>query len=89
MKLGLMMVLTPDLAEARDFSGDILGLRLTADTPSQLIFDVAGAELHLPMRRARPAAPPRRERRDDLRHRSPIHRRRDAPDDRKGRHLPA
>lgn len=47
MKLGLMMVLTPDLAEAGAFYGDVLGLRLTASTPSQLIFDVAGAELHI------------------------------------------
>ena len=56
MKLGLMMVLTPDLAQARAFYGDMLGLRLTASTPSQLVFDLAGTELHV-FECAEPAPP--------------------------------
>ena len=47
MKLGFTMVLTPDLEEAQRFYGDVLGLELKDQTPSQLIFDVVGAEFHV------------------------------------------
>ncbi len=47
MKLGLLMVLTPDLPEAERFYGEALGLRLTGRAPNQLIFDVDGTELHV------------------------------------------
>lgn len=47
MKLGLMMVLTPDLTEAERFYGEILGLRLADRAPNQLVFDLEGTELHV------------------------------------------
>lgn len=47
MKLGLMMVLTPDLPEAERFYGEVLGLRLTGRAPNQLIFDLGVTELHV------------------------------------------
>lgn len=47
MKLGLIMVLTPDLAQAERFYGDVLELDLKASGPGQLIFDLGGAELHV------------------------------------------
>ncbi|MES3027033.1 MAG: VOC family protein [Pseudomonadota bacterium] len=47
MKLGLMMVLTPDLAEAERFYGEVLGLRLADRAPNQLIFDLSGTEFHV------------------------------------------
>jgi catechol 2,3-dioxygenase-like lactoylglutathione lyase family enzyme len=47
VKLGLMMVLTPDLTEAERFYGEILGLRLADRAPNQLIFDLEGTEFHV------------------------------------------
>jgi catechol 2,3-dioxygenase-like lactoylglutathione lyase family enzyme len=47
LKLGLIMVLTPDLAEAERFYGDVLGLKLKDKAASQLIFDVDGTEFHV------------------------------------------
>jgi len=47
MKLGLIMVLTPDLAEADRFYRDVLGLVLIDRTPNQLVFDLAGTEFHV------------------------------------------
>ena len=47
MKLGAMMVLTPDLDEARSFYRDVLGLSLKDETPNQLVFDLAGTEFHV------------------------------------------
>ena len=47
MKLGLMMVLTPDLTEAERFYGEVLGLRLTDRAPGQLVFDLDVTELHV------------------------------------------
>lgn len=47
MKLGMTMVLTPDLAEAERFYSDVLGLWLTDRTPSQLAFDLGGTTLQV------------------------------------------
>lgn len=43
MKLGLIMVLTPDLEEAERFYRDVIGLALVDKAASQLVFDLAGA----------------------------------------------
>jgi catechol 2,3-dioxygenase-like lactoylglutathione lyase family enzyme len=47
MKLGMIVVLAPDLDEARSFYRDRLGLRLTDETANQLVFDLAGTEFHV------------------------------------------
>ena len=47
MKLGMIVVLTPDLDEARRFYGDLLGLTLARESANQLIFDLAGTEFHV------------------------------------------
>ena len=47
MQLGVIVVLTPDLAEARRFYGDVLGLSLKDEAPNQLVFDLSGAEFHV------------------------------------------
>ena len=47
MKLGVVVVLTPDLDEARRFYRDLLGLGLTAESANQLVFDLDGAQLHV------------------------------------------
>jgi catechol 2,3-dioxygenase-like lactoylglutathione lyase family enzyme len=47
VKLGMIVVLTPDLIEARRFYGHLLGLTLVRDSTSQLIFDLAGTEFHV------------------------------------------
>lgn len=47
MKLGMIVVLTPDLDEARRFYADLLGLGLTRESANQLIFDVGGTEFHV------------------------------------------
>jgi catechol 2,3-dioxygenase-like lactoylglutathione lyase family enzyme len=47
VKLGMIVVLTPDLDEARRFYGDWLGLKLDRETGNQLIFDLGGTELHV------------------------------------------
>ncbi|HEY3889226.1 MAG TPA: VOC family protein [Caulobacteraceae bacterium] len=47
MKLGMIVVLTPDLDEARRFYRDVLALSLTAETASQLVFDLGGTEFHV------------------------------------------
>jgi catechol 2,3-dioxygenase-like lactoylglutathione lyase family enzyme len=47
MKLGVIVVLTPDLDEARRFYRDVLDLKLTGETANQLAFDLAGTEFHV------------------------------------------
>ncbi len=47
MKLGMIVVMTPDLDEARAFYRDLLGLNLTVETANQLIFDLDESELHV------------------------------------------
>jgi glyoxylase I family protein len=47
MKLGFIMVLTPDLAEAERFYRDVLGLALTDKASRQLVFDLAGNEFRV------------------------------------------
>jgi catechol 2,3-dioxygenase-like lactoylglutathione lyase family enzyme len=47
VKLGVVVVLTPDLDEARRFYRDLLGLGLAAENANQLVFDLDGAELHV------------------------------------------
>jgi catechol 2,3-dioxygenase-like lactoylglutathione lyase family enzyme len=47
MKLGMIVVMTPDLDEARRFYRDLLGLRLAAETASQLVFDLDGSEFNV------------------------------------------
>ncbi|MGH6958542.1 MAG: VOC family protein [Caulobacteraceae bacterium] len=47
MKLGLVMVLTPDLHEARTFYGDLLELPLKAEGQRELVFDMGGQALHV------------------------------------------
>ena len=43
----MIVVLTPDLDEARRFYGEVLGLRLAGETANQLIFDLAGTAFHV------------------------------------------
>jgi len=47
MQLGVIVILTPDLDEARRFYRDVLGLKLRREAANQLIFDLGGAELHV------------------------------------------
>lgn len=47
MKLGLIMVLTPDLEEAERFYRDVIGLALVDKAASLLVFDLAGAAFHV------------------------------------------
>ena len=47
MKVGLIMVLTPDLAVAERFYGEALGLDLKRKGEGQLVFDAGGTELHV------------------------------------------
>jgi glyoxylase I family protein len=47
LKLGFIMVLTPDLAEAERFYGDALGLALIEKTSNQLVYELAGAEFRV------------------------------------------
>jgi catechol 2,3-dioxygenase-like lactoylglutathione lyase family enzyme len=47
MKLGVIVILTPELDEARRFYGDVLGLSLKDEAPNQLILDLGGTELHV------------------------------------------
>jgi catechol 2,3-dioxygenase-like lactoylglutathione lyase family enzyme len=47
MKLGMIVVMTPDLDEARAFYRDVLALSLTAETANQLVFDLGGSEFHV------------------------------------------
>lgn len=47
MKLGMIVLLTPDLDEARRFYGDLLGLTLEREAANQLIFDLAGTAFHV------------------------------------------
>jgi catechol 2,3-dioxygenase-like lactoylglutathione lyase family enzyme len=47
MKLGLIMVLTPDLAEAERFYGGVLDLELKMKASDQLVFDLGETELHV------------------------------------------
>ena len=54
VKLGFIMVLTPDLAEAERFYREALGLVLIDKTPHQLVYELAGAELRI-IRCAEPA----------------------------------
>ena len=55
MKLGFIMVLTPDLAEADRFYRDVLGLPLIDRTSNQLVFDLNGTEFRV-FQCAEPAA---------------------------------
>lgn len=43
MKLAMMMVLTPDLAEARRFYGEVLGFRVIAEDDRRLTLEHDGA----------------------------------------------
>jgi catechol 2,3-dioxygenase-like lactoylglutathione lyase family enzyme len=54
VKLGFIMVLAPDLAEAERFYRDALGLALIDKTPNQLVYALAGTELRV-FRCAKPA----------------------------------
>ncbi len=47
MKLGMIVVLTPDLEEARRFYRDAVGLGLSGETADQLVFDLGGTEFHV------------------------------------------
>jgi catechol 2,3-dioxygenase-like lactoylglutathione lyase family enzyme len=47
VKLGVVVVLTPDLDEARRFYRDLLGLGLAGESANQLVFDLDGAALHV------------------------------------------
>ncbi|HEY5008114.1 MAG TPA: VOC family protein [Caulobacteraceae bacterium] len=47
MKLGMIVVMTPDLDEARAFYRDVLGLSLTVETGNQLVFDLGGTAFHV------------------------------------------
>ena len=47
MKLGFIMVLAPDLAEAERFYRDVLGLVLVDKTTNQLGFDLVGTEFRV------------------------------------------
>jgi catechol 2,3-dioxygenase-like lactoylglutathione lyase family enzyme len=47
LRLGFIMVLTSDLAEAERFYREVLGLTLTGRTPNQLVFDLAGTEFRV------------------------------------------
>jgi catechol 2,3-dioxygenase-like lactoylglutathione lyase family enzyme len=47
MKLGMIMVLAPDLAEAARFYGEVLGLSLRGRAADHLVFDLAGTEFHV------------------------------------------
>jgi catechol 2,3-dioxygenase-like lactoylglutathione lyase family enzyme len=47
MQLGVIVILTPELDEARRFYRDVLGLGLQREAANQLIFDLGGAELHV------------------------------------------
>ncbi len=54
MRLGPVLVMTPDLDAALDFYGEALGLPLSGREPNQLRFDLGGASL-LVFRCERPA----------------------------------
>ena len=57
MKLGPVLVMTPDLEAALGFYRDVLGLALSARFESQLEFDLGGRALHVfACARAAPAA---------------------------------
>lgn len=47
VKLGLVMVLTPELAASRRFYGDVLKLPLKAESETELVFDLGGQALHV------------------------------------------
>lgn len=47
LSAGPLLVFTPAFDEAAVFYGDTLGLRLSARFPDQLVFDLAGAALHV------------------------------------------
>jgi catechol 2,3-dioxygenase-like lactoylglutathione lyase family enzyme len=47
MTLGMIVVLSPDLEEARRFYRDVLGLSLTRETANQLVFDLGGTAFHV------------------------------------------
>ena len=47
MKLGVIMILTPELDEARRFYRDVIGMSLKTESSNQLIFDLAGTEFHV------------------------------------------
>jgi catechol 2,3-dioxygenase-like lactoylglutathione lyase family enzyme len=42
-----MMLLTPDLAEARRFYADVLGFSVVSESPDLLVLDHQGAAFHL------------------------------------------
>ena len=48
MKLGVIVILTPELDEARRFYRDVIGLNLRSETTNQLVFDLAGVATHGP-----------------------------------------
>ncbi|MBA4011091.1 MAG: hypothetical protein C0481_04420 [Phenylobacterium sp.] len=47
LKLGPALVMTPDLAAALSFYRDVLGLSLSEQFESQLVFDLGGRTLHV------------------------------------------
>lgn len=47
MRLGPLLVMTPDLGVALDFYGRILALPLLSRSETQLIFDIGGGSLHV------------------------------------------
>jgi catechol 2,3-dioxygenase-like lactoylglutathione lyase family enzyme len=62
MKLATLMVLTPDLPEARRFYETILGFGVASQTADLLVLDHEGAAFHV--YRCEAAAPPTRHGRD-------------------------
>ena len=47
LKLGPLLVLTPDLDEARTIYRDILGLPLLSEFPDQIVFGLSDRRLHV------------------------------------------
>lgn len=47
MKLGAILLFVPDLAEARKFYGELLGLNLLRQSDAALSFDLGKTELHI------------------------------------------
>jgi len=54
LKLGPLLVLTPDLDEARAIYRDILGLTIVSEFVDQVVFNLAGSRIHV-FRCANPA----------------------------------
>lgn len=47
LKLGPLLVLTPDLDEARAIYRDVLGLQIAREFEDQIVFELANASLHV------------------------------------------